>query len=141
MSDLQVNYTYGIITGGVVPSTSHWYRAFYNIPGRNKSQTEAFGGLWGTRSPDSIGAGSEFIINLMRCSEYWPDYIRQYDPVNTYDNKLTTPPTSVVQTPLTYAELLRWSKGSAVPYTEKYSAKSSSIEIIIAALYNALTVK
>lgn len=141
MNELKVNYTYFILTGGIIPEDSIWYRGFFGNLSRNNIQGRTLKDLWKERSTAAIGEGTEFIIRLLQCSEYWPDYAKEYDPVNTYDTALVKPVTTNYTDSLKYDELIAWSSSVNVPSSERYRASSSKVEKITSALYNVLTVK
>lgn len=141
MSELKVNYTYFILTGGVIPESSIWFRGFYGDLSRNNIQGRALKSLWKERSIPAVGEGTEFIIRLLKCSEYWPDYAKVYDPVNTYDTVLIKPIDVSYPDSLKYDELLTWSNDVNTTASERYRASSSNVEKIISSLYNVLTTK
>ena len=139
---LTVNYTYGILTGGVVPVTSSWYRGVVGEVSRNKIQKELLNALWENRNPEAIGIGTDFLISLMRCSEYWPNYISKYDSVNTYDTKVGDYLEAANRTDLlTYDNLLGWIEKTSIPTSEEYRAGSSQVEFAISCLFSVLTAK
>ena len=140
MSDLKVNYTYFVLTNAAIPKDSPWYRGVYGDLKRTRLQANSFDNLWQGKSINCIGATTEALLRLLQCSEYWPSYINKYDPINTYDNKLT-PSIEVMGEGLSYNELQEWSRRIIVPSSPEYKANSSAVEKFISSIYSLLTMK
>lgn len=132
-----VNTTYGILTAGRVTQESPWYRGYVLNHQQNNIQSSLIKELWKNKDEDSIGCGTEAIIRLLRCSEYWPVYILNYDPINTYDTQLSKNLSTVVSG-ISWSELVNWSNLSAIPANKNYSAKSSTVEKVVSSLFSVL---
>lgn len=140
MSINTVNYTYGILTNNIVPADSMWYRGSVLPVQRNKIQTTLLSELWGNSSTDVIGCTTEMLIRLLRCSEYWPTYAPEYDPVNTYDNPLPTSPLEA-NAGLSWTSLMNWMNSADIPVNPLYNAKSTDVEKLISSVYSVLVAK
>ena len=137
---LKVNYTYSILTDNVVPAESVWFRGSSGCPPRNRIQEKALTLLFQGKTAEEVGCCADFLIRLLRCSEYWPNYAKTYDPLNTYDNDLYTG-LDKVPTGFTYEELRSWLENADIPLSSDYRASSSFIEKLISAIYSILTAK
>lgn len=138
----KVNYTYGILTGGVVPPSSPWYRKCTGVTYTCKKQQDIFNDLLcNLDSADAIGCCADMLLKLLQCSEYYGDYLKQYDPINTYADDLPLPD-SIPDSTLDYQHLLRWA--DSVTYrSAEYPVSDSqpSVVRIVNALLSVLTLK
>lgn len=106
----KINYTYGILTGGAVPTSSMWYRNCKNIAYTCHAQKAAMAMLWGKdRSNDAIGCGADIMLRLIQCSDLYPEYVKEYDSVNTYSADIVSDSDIVVpEDCITMRDLTTW---------------------------------
>lgn len=138
----KVNYTYGILTGGVVPQSSPWYRKCIGVTYTCKKQQELLSSLFSDmRNVDAIGCSADMLIKLLECSEYYSDYLTKYDPVNTYTDDLPIP-AEIPDNTLDYESLLTWTDN--VTYrSDEYPVSSTQPGVvrIVNTLLSVLTLK
>lgn len=139
----RINYTYGILTGGMVPDTSVWYRNCKNIKYTCDKQYQAIHTLWGTnRSAQAIGCSVDAIIKLLQCDEQFGRYLNEYDIFNTYDTPITYNITDIPEDALTFATLVNWAdKLQYVSATYPVVPAQPQVVRVTNALLSVLTLK
>jgi hypothetical protein len=137
-----VNYTYGVLTGGIVDASSPWYRNSINVSYTCDKQRDVIKSLWGSsRSPEAIACSTDMLLKLLQCSEHYPRYIQDYDKLNTYTTAVgrgELPPEGC----LSFDELMRWTNNLDVR-SDRFVVNTSQINIvnITNALYSVLTLR
>lgn len=138
-----INYTYGILTGGVVPATSPWYRNCKNIQYTCQKQRELVNMLWGSgRSIEAIGCSTDAIIKLIQCDENFGRYIQEYDRLNTYDTSLIYTVGDIPGDTLSFRDLITWA--DRMPYSSPaypIIPAQAAVVRITNALLSTLTLK
>lgn len=80
-----MNYLYGILTNGIVEPDVPGYR--YTDCSRKNNIHKKLHSLMGAK-PIEVAAKADFIIKLMRSSPSWVTFIKEYDPINTYEESV-----------------------------------------------------
>ena len=84
-----INYTYGVLKGNVaIPESAIGYR--YSNALADSGQLSALRELYKLDTLD-LPFALDFYIKLLRCSSYWPNYEKTYDPQNTYSIEVIKP--------------------------------------------------
>lgn len=112
-----VNYTYGILTGGVVPNTSVWYRHCPDVEYTCNKQATIINRLWGSkRSTEAIGCGADLLIHMLQCSPEFSDYLKKYDPLNTYNDDLVVTDANILSDVIGFTDILNWADN--IPHSD-----------------------
>ena len=80
-----MNYLYGILTNGVVKEDVPGYR--YTDVRRANSTHKLLTKIMGNK-PEEVAAKADLIINLMRSVPTWVFFVKEFDPINTYEEKV-----------------------------------------------------
>lgn len=98
-----MNYLYGILTNGIVEPDTPGYR--YTDCFRKTDAHKKLNTLMGNK-PIEIAAKADFIIKIMRSSPSWVSFIKEYDPVNTYEEAVY-PAKGILSTNF-YEDIKKW---------------------------------
>lgn len=78
-----INRIYGILRGTARVPEDMGYR--YSDATRNRQQEAALRFLTHDINESELGIFLDFVLQLLSCSPYWPDVIRDFDPENSYE--------------------------------------------------------
>lgn len=81
-----MNYLYGILTNGVVTEDIPGFR--YTDVMRSNASHRLLDKIISDKTPVVVAAKADLIINLMRSMPCWVSFINEFDPINTYEEKV-----------------------------------------------------
>ena len=124
---MAVNYIYGVLRGGInITEDVPGFR--YSDAQPTSEQSRAALSLM-PKDPAAAAVFIAFILGMLSCSPYWPELIRDYDRVNTYDTVVATDIRDTLDfDPI--ARLKAWSKDVAFS-NEKYPVHPNDPELDI----------
>lgn len=134
---ITINRIYGILANGA-PKSDVCYRystaSRVALDERHRAYLNQL--IPDTLNGESRAASAELLIQFMSSGETWPEFVNEFDPHNTYDQRLDIKPDSKVMIP-TMEMLAQWVARN--PFlTDKYPLERSNsiIEKLMNTLYS-----
>ena len=134
-----INRAYGVLTNGVVPCDAPGYRyTDVKCPGVVRSNVSA---LMGLAPVEHRGVFANILIDLMRSSALWPDYVRKYDPNNTYQTEVLEACVYEGLQGITFDDIVKWAD-SVTHRSEEFNKTKhdTAIDRVCNALFSVASV-
>lgn len=130
-----INSIYGVITDGRVTEEHLGYR--YTDCTCPKSLEAARKALVADVSQDRLGVLAELLINLMRSSSRWSEFVKKYDKDNTYQTELNLEDFALKDFNISFRQFVDWAD-TVAPHTTEFTRTlyDSSVDRLCNALFS-----
>lgn len=133
-----INRAYGALTDGEVTSEDLGYR--YSDARRPRSTRSSINSLMSLVPRKYLGIFANLLIELLRSSPKWVDYVRIWDPQNTYQTEVNSDELFLELKDLSFADLVTWADSVARNPDEFYRTQHDpAVDRVCMALFSVIT--
>ena len=134
-----INVAYGVLTNGTVSEGSIGYR--YSDVKTPISARASVSALLSLVSENARGAFVNLLLELMRSSCMWPDFVRQYDKNNTYQTEVLADCFVPELSEFQFSDLVAWADSCPLNSKEfSRTVNDTAIDRVCSALFSVASV-